>query len=171
LADKNPAIAGLTEDSSGIILAGVRVCCNKRWGRFFRAGSGREGQQGISVYEKKSVESGRNDDAPLSGKAALAMGIPRDGAKSRIWTQADPFVTGPAEDAVSIKLGYVRVGTKVLDTLLLRTFGSSTLGRWPGDGAGARVGLGFCGGTGGPCLWFGGLGGGIGGGSGRAGEG
>jgi hypothetical protein len=110
------------------------------------------------MYETKRGGRGRNDDAPLSGKAALAMGIPRDGAKRRIWAQADPLVAGPTEDAVGVELSYVRVGTKVLDTLLLGTFGSSALGRWHGNGAGSvglGLGLGFCEGAtgaGGPCL-------------------
>jgi len=40
LADKNPAIADLAEDASGVILADVGVCCNKGWGSFFGAVSG-----------------------------------------------------------------------------------------------------------------------------------
>ena len=86
------------------------------------------------------------------------MSIPRDGAKGRIWAQADPLVAGPTEDTVGIELSYIRVGTKVLDTLLLGTFGSSALGRWHGDRAGSvglGLGLGFGGGAsgaGGPCL-------------------
>ena len=79
------------------------------------------------------------------------MGIPWDGAEGRVWAQADPLITGRTEDAVRVKLSYVRVRAKVLNTLLLRTFSPSTLGRWPGD---VRLGvsLGFRGGTGGPCL-------------------
>jgi hypothetical protein len=117
-----------------------------------------------SVYETKA--RGTND-APLSRKATLAMGIPWDGAKRRIWTQADPLVTGRTEDAVRVKLSYVRVGTKVLNTLLLGTFSPSTLGGRPGD-VEVSVSLGFGGRTRGPCLWFGRLGGRRGGGSGRA---
>jgi hypothetical protein len=113
-------------------------------------------EEGARVNGAEKV--GNDDDAPLPGKAALAMGIPRDGAKSRIWAEADPLVAGRTEDAVGIKLSYVRVGTKVLDTLLLGTFGSSTLGRGPG-GDGDRVGAGlrFRKGAGGPWLWLGGL--------------
>lgn len=59
-----------------------------------------------SVYI--SLKGGAND-APLSRKATLAMGIPWDGAKRRIWTQTDPLVTRPTEDAVGVKLSYVRV--------------------------------------------------------------
>jgi len=126
LADKNPVIAGLTEDPSAIILAGVRVCYNKGWGRFFDA---------------------------LACKATLAMGIPWDRAERGIWAQADPLVTGRTENAVRVKLSYVRVGTKVLNTLLLGTFSPSTLGRWPGDvGVGVGVSLEFRRGTGGPRL-------------------
>jgi hypothetical protein len=98
----------------------------------------------------KHLEGGTND-APLSRKATLAMGIPWDGAERRIWAQADPLVTGRTKDAVRVKLSYVRVGTKVLNTLLLGTFGPSTLGRWPGD-VGVGVSLGFRGGAGGRCL-------------------
>jgi len=79
------------------------------------------------------------------------MGIPGDGTESGIWAQADPLIAGRTEDAVGVKLGYVRVGTKVLDTLLLGTFSASTLGWWAGD-VRVGLGLGFCGGTGGPCL-------------------
>jgi hypothetical protein len=97
------------------------------------------------------------------------MGVPRDRTESGIWAQADPLVTGRTENAVSVKLGYVWVGTKILDTLLLGTFGPSALGRWPGD---VRVGdsLELGGGTGGPCLRFGRLRRRSGGGSGRTGE-
>lgn len=109
LADKNPAVAGLTEDSFAIIFAGVRICYNKWWCCIFGA---------------------------LSRKAALAMSIPRNRTISRVWAQTDPLVTGRAENAVSLKLGYVRVRTKVLDTLLFGTLGASALGWWPG-----RVGL------------------------------
>ena len=61
------------------------------------------------------------------------MGIPWDGTEGRIWAQTDPLVTGRTEDAVRVKLSYVRVGAKVLNTFLLRTFSPSTLGRWPRD--------------------------------------
>jgi hypothetical protein len=98
------------------------------------------------------------------------MGIPRDGAKSRIWAEADPLVAGCTENAISVKLSYVRVGTKVLDALLLGTFSSSTLGRWPGNRVGVGAGFELCGCAGGPCLWFRRLGGRRGGGSGRARE-
>ena len=106
----------------------------------------------FSIYEtkKKGFEGGTND-APFSRKATLAMGIPWDGAKRRIWAQADPLVAGCTEDAVRVKLSYVRVGTKVLNTLLLGTFSPSTFGRRRG-GIGIGVSLGFRGGTGGPCL-------------------
>lgn len=97
------------------------------------------------------------------------MGIPWDGAERRIWAKADPLVTGRTEDAVRVKLSYVSVGTKVLNTLLLGTFSPSTLGRWPGD-VEVGVGLGFRGWAGGPCLWFRRFGGRRGGGSGRAGK-
>jgi hypothetical protein len=105
-----------------------------------------------SVYmkHKASLEGGTND-APLSRKATLAMGIPWDGAKRRIWAQADPLVTGPTEDAVGVKLSYVRVGTKVLNTLFFGTFSPSTLGRWASD-VDVGVSLGFRGSAGGPCL-------------------
>jgi hypothetical protein len=108
------------------------------------------------VCKTKSREGGRSGDAPLSGKTALAMGIPGDGAKGRIWAQANPLVAGRTEDTVGVELSYIGVGTKVLDTLLLGTFGSSALGRWHRDGAGSvGLGLGFCGGASGvqgPCL-------------------
>lgn len=74
------------------------------------------------------------DDAPLSRKAALAMGIPRDGAISRVGAQTDPLVAGRAENPVGLEFGYVWVRTKVLDTLLFGTFGPSALGRRPGGG-------------------------------------
>jgi hypothetical protein len=70
------------------------------------------------------------NDAPLSRKTALAMGIPRNGTVSRVWAQTDPLVTGRAEDAECLKLGYVRVGTKVLDTLFFGAFCPSALGWW-----------------------------------------
>jgi hypothetical protein len=91
------------------------------------------------MKQKASLE-GEANDAPLSRKATLAMGIPWDGAERRIWAQADPLVTGRTEDAVRVKLSYVTVGTKVLNTLLLGTFSPSALGRWPGD---VRVGVSF----------------------------
>lgn len=151
LTNKNPATAGLTEDPTTIILAGIRVCCNKRWGRFFSAvGGDREGLRGTQYIRNKN-EKGETNDAPLSRKATLAMGIPWDGAERRIWAQADPLVTGRTEDAVRVKLSHVRVGPKVLNTLLLGTFSSSTLGRRPGD-ISVGASLGFRGGTGGPCL-------------------
>jgi hypothetical protein len=84
---------------------------------------------------------GGTNDAPLSGKATLAMSIPWDGAERRIWAQADPFITGRTEDAVRVKLSYVRVGAKVLNTFLLGAFSPSTLGRWHRDvGVGVRLG-------------------------------
>lgn len=64
------------------------------------------------------------------------MSIPRNRAISRVRAQTDPLVTGRAENAVGLKLGYVRVRTKILDTLLFGTLGASALGWWPG-----RVGL------------------------------
>ena len=64
------------------------------------------------------------------------MSIPRNRAISGVRAQTDPLVTGRAENAVSLKLGYVRVRTKILDTLLFGTLGASALGWWPG-----RVGL------------------------------
>ena len=72
------------------------------------------------------------DDAPLTRKTALAMGVPRNGTVSRVWAQTDPLVTGRAEDAEGLKLGYVRVGTKVVDTLFFGTFCPSALGWWLG---------------------------------------
>ena len=84
----------------------------------------------------KEDDKGVSGNAPLSRKAALAMSIPRDRAISRVWAQTDPLVTGRAENAVRLKLGYVRVRTKVLDTLLFGTLGASAFGWWPG-----RVGL------------------------------
>jgi hypothetical protein len=58
LADKNPAIAGLAEDASGVILANVGVCCNKGRGGFFGAVSGgRKGRGGtFSIFETKNLE-------------------------------------------------------------------------------------------------------------------
>jgi hypothetical protein len=82
LANKNPAIAGLAEDSFTIILAGAWVGDNERWRGIFGA---------------------------LSGKAALAMGIPRNGAVSRIWAEADPLVARRAEDTVGLELSYIGV--------------------------------------------------------------
>ena len=41
-------------------------------------------------YDKEKEDG--TSDIPLSGKAALAMGIPRNGAVSRVWAEADPLV-------------------------------------------------------------------------------
>jgi len=71
--------------------------------------------------------------------------------------QADPLVTGRTEDAVRVKLSYVTVGMKVLNTLLLGTFSPSTLGRWPGT-LEFGVSLGFGGWTGGRACDLGGSG-------------
>jgi hypothetical protein len=90
--------------------------------------SGARDREALSKYDNKQVES----NAPLSCKAALAMSIPRNRTISRVWAQTDPLVTGRAENAVSLKLGYIRVGTKVLDTLLFGTLGASALRWWPG---------------------------------------
>lgn len=49
------------------------------------------------------------NDAPFSGKTALAVGIPRDGTVSRIWAEANPLVAGRAENAVGIEFSHIRV--------------------------------------------------------------
>jgi hypothetical protein len=72
------------------------------------------------------------DDTPLSCKAALVMGIPRDGAISRVGMQTDPLIAGHAEIPVGLEFGYVWVRMKVLDMLLFGMFGPLVLGQWPG---------------------------------------
>ena len=65
---------------------------------------------------------------------------------------------------IHTKLSHVRVETKVLDMIFLRTFSPSALRQWCGD-ISVRVSLGFCGEAGGLCLWFRRLGGWSSGGS------
>jgi hypothetical protein len=56
----------------------------------------------------------------LFGEAALAMGVPRDGAICRVGPQTDPFFARLAEDAECFILGDVWVRAEVLYALLLR---------------------------------------------------
>ena len=45
--------------------------------------------------------------------------------------QMNPLVTGRAKNAIRLKVGYIRVRPKVLDTLLFDTLGASAIGWWP----------------------------------------
>ena len=57
------------------------------------------------------------------------MGIPRNGAVSRVWPEPNPLVARGAKDSISFKLPDIRVRTQIFDSFLLRAFGTTTLGR------------------------------------------
>jgi hypothetical protein len=79
--------------------------------------------------DQRFQKSWRGPYAHFLCETALSMGIPGNGAVRRIGPQTDPLVARRTEDAISLKLCDVRVGSQIVDALLFCALGTATFGR------------------------------------------